>query len=149
AVLAAECLGLKPMEVYHLDVDDVNFDEQRLYVRRGLGGRPRKVEIDYLTMERLAQWRRDRPEVADPAFFVSAEKQRLASRTIRSDHKKWAKLAGIDPRKVHPHTIRHTWSLEKHMQGMPEAEQRNKLGLLGGRSAVEALAGVAAKERSR
>jgi len=137
------------MEVHLLDIDDVDFGENRLYVRRGLGGRPRTIEIDHLTLERLAQWRRERPDVPNPAFFVSAEKQRLASRTMRADHKKWAKLANIDPAKVHPHSIRHTWSLEKHMQGMPEAEQRKKLGLLSGHSAVEALAVVATKERSR
>jgi site-specific recombinase XerC len=111
AICAILCLqGLRVNEVRMLDIEDARFTEEELVVRYAKGGKIRRIPL-YATVAAAIQWylevRRDPKPGHERALFLSGERTRIATRTIRSDAKKWARMAGLSA-EFHPHSGRHT-----------------------------------------
>jgi site-specific recombinase XerD len=93
--------GLRSAEAIGLDLGDVDFEQERVHVRRGKGGKERVVPLG----EEAAQWvarylREARPTLAkgaDDALFLSARGRRLDTSALRR----------IAP---HPHRLRHAFA---------------------------------------
>jgi integrase/recombinase XerD len=106
--------GLRVSELTGLDMGDVAFEGG--FVRcRGKGGKERMVPLGRVAIVKIESYLRDaRPELvklpAEPALFVSNRGRRFSRTTIFYMVKRYALKAGLDPTKISPHTLRHSFA---------------------------------------
>jgi site-specific recombinase XerD len=93
--------GLRAAEAVGLDLGDVDFEQERVHVREGKGGKDRVVPLGEEAGALVARYLRDaRPELArgaENALFLSARGRRLDTSTLRR----------LVP---HPHRLRHAFA---------------------------------------
>jgi site-specific recombinase XerD len=93
--------GLRASEAVGLDLGDVDFQQERVHVRRGKGGKDRVVplgeEAAALVARYLREGRTRLARGAENALFVSARGRRLDTSTLRR----------LVP---HPHRLRHAFA---------------------------------------
>jgi site-specific recombinase XerD len=93
--------GLRASEAVGLDLGDVDFEQERVHVRRGKGGKDRVVplgeEAAALVARYLREGRTRLARGAENALFVSARGRRLDTSTLRR----------LVP---HPHRLRHAFA---------------------------------------
>ena len=93
--------GLRSAEAVGLDLGDVDFEQERVHVRRGTGAKERVVPLGEEAGHWVARYLREaRPELArgaEPALFLSARGRRLDTSTLRR----------LVP---HPHRLRHAFA---------------------------------------
>ena len=93
--------GLRAAEAVALDLGDVDFEQERVHVRRGKGGKDRVVPLGEEAALLVARYLREaRPELArgaENALFLSARGRRLDTSTLRR----------LVP---HPHRLRHAFA---------------------------------------
>ncbi|NLN91540.1 MAG: site-specific tyrosine recombinase XerD [candidate division WS1 bacterium] len=106
--------GLRVSELCGLDVGDV--DTQSGFVRcLGKGSKERMVPIGRVALERCSRWLlgaresllRDRRQ---PALFVSRRGGRLSRSGVFRIVQRAAMAAGLDCRRLSPHTLRHSFA---------------------------------------
>ena len=92
--------GLRAAEAVGLDLADVDFEQELVYVR-GKGGKERVVPLGEEAAHQVARYLRDaRPQLARgalDALFLSARGGRLDTSTLRRIH-------------AHPHQLRHAFA---------------------------------------
>jgi integrase/recombinase XerD len=107
--------GMRVSELVGLPVSAARGDPRMLYIR-GKGGRERMVPLSGPARDALADWLALRDEAEDarapsPFLFPSRGKTGHLTRTqFLLTVKKIAALAGLDPAKVSPHTLRHAFA---------------------------------------
>jgi site-specific recombinase XerD len=93
--------GLRSAEAVGLDLGDVDFEQERVHVRRAKGAKERVVPLGEEAGHWVARYVREaRPRLArgaEPALFLSARGRRLDTSTLR-------RLA------PHPHRFRHAFA---------------------------------------
>jgi site-specific recombinase XerD len=93
--------GLRASEAVGLDLGDVDFEQERVHVRRGKGAKDRVVPLGEEAAQLVARYLHvARPELArgaENALFVSARGRRLDTSTLRR----------LVP---HPHRLRHAFA---------------------------------------
>jgi integrase/recombinase XerC len=93
--------GLRSAEAVGLDLGDVDFEQERVHVREGKGGKDRVVPLGEEAAYLVARYLRDaRPLLArgaENALFISARGRRLDTSTLRR----------LVP---HPHRLRHAFA---------------------------------------
>src|SRR5581483_11985352 len=93
--------GLRAAEAVGLDLGDVDFEQERVHVRLGKGGKDRVVPLGEEAGALVARYLRDaRPHLArgaENALFLSARGRRLDTSTLRR----------LVP---HPHRLRHAFA---------------------------------------
>jgi site-specific recombinase XerD len=93
--------GLRSAEAVGLDLGDVDFEQERVHVRRGKGAKDRVVPLGEEAALWVARYLRDaRPKLArgaEDALFLSANGRRLDTSTLR-------RVA------AHPHRLRHAFA---------------------------------------
>ncbi len=93
--------GLRSAEAVGLDVGDVDFEQERVHVRRGKGAKDRVVPLGEEAALWLARYLREaRPKLCrggESALFLSARGRRLETSTLRR----------VAP---HPHRLRHAFA---------------------------------------
>jgi site-specific recombinase XerD len=93
--------GLRAAEAVGLDLGDVDFEQERVHVRRGKGGKDRVVPLGEEAAALVARYLREaRPQLArgaENALFLSARGRRLDTSTLRR----------VVP---HPHRLRHAFA---------------------------------------
>jgi len=106
--------GLRVSELAQLDLEQVNLDTNEIRVR-GKGSKERVVLMGEPAAMALKEYlKRGRPKLLGTkkvtnALFLNKGGSRLSERQIQRRLEKYAKLAGIGKR-VHPHTLRHTFA---------------------------------------
>ena len=121
-------LGLKPSEAQLLDISDIRFENELIYVT-GPGGRKRHQTLDAETAKYLKQYLAVRKPIKDRALFISQEKRRLHGRTIRTMCKSYALKVAMQPDRVHPHVIRHSYIVRQLKKQLPTDVIEEVLGL--------------------
>ncbi len=107
--------GMRVSELVALPVAAARGDPRMLYIR-GKGGRERMVPLSVPARAALADWLAVRDAAEDarapsPFLFPSRGKAGHLTRTqFLLTVKKIAALAGLDPAKVSPHTLRHAFA---------------------------------------
>ncbi|MEA3312846.1 MAG: tyrosine-type recombinase/integrase [Caldisericota bacterium] len=102
--------GIKPSELYNLDINDVNLKSGRMNIAEK-GKNKREIPIDKAlknTLQSYMQWRE--VHTHSNALFISNRGTRLSKIEIYAIIKRRAKNAGID-KKTSPHTLRHTFAV--------------------------------------
>ena len=93
--------GLRAAEAVSLDLGDVDFEQERVHVRQGKGGKDRVVplgeEAGALVARYLSEARPELARGAENALFLSARGRRLDTSTLR-------RLVR------HPHRLRHAFA---------------------------------------
>src|SRR5205085_11074524 len=93
--------GLRAAEAVGLDLGDVDFEQERVHVRRGKGGKDRVVPLGEEAAALVGRYLREaRPQLArgaENALFLSARGRRLDTSTLRT----------LVP---HPHRLRHAFA---------------------------------------
>jgi len=117
--------GLRVSELLNLKVEDFNFKESFGFVRQGKGMKDRLFIIaDKLKIVLLQMCVGKKKE---DLVFASNRGQKYSSRTIQEIIKKTAKLAGIN-KKIHPHTLRHSFATHLIENGYSVSEVQALLG---------------------
>jgi integrase/recombinase XerC len=99
--------GLRVSELAGLDVDDVDRAERTVRVS-GKGGKQRVVPYGGAAARALEAYLARRG-ADDGPLFVNTRRGRLSTRSVHTIVRKAARAAGI-PRRVTPHTLRHSFA---------------------------------------
>ena len=99
---------LRRNEVINLNVEDVDFQRQKLRINHGKGNQYDEVNIHPDALQSIANYIRvrDLPKTGhEKALFISREGQRIGRTDIHTTIKKYAQKAGIKKR-AYPHLFR-------------------------------------------
>lgn len=122
-------LGIRVGEVVALDAGDVSLPRgQGLAVLtvRGKGGKVRQLPLPPELAELARRYLRALPDQGP--LFPSRRGGRLTTKAVRDLLKRLARTAGVDPREVHPHRLRHTCATELLRDGAPVTHVAALLG---------------------
>ncbi|PHS26369.1 MAG: tyrosine recombinase XerC [Methylophaga sp.] len=103
--------GLRLAELTSLDIRDVDFGDQLVYVT-GKGNKSRVIPVGKQAISALKTWLEKRTQWASfeqTALFVGKQGRRLGARAIQQRVNHWGKKQGISDR-VHPHRLRHAFA---------------------------------------
>lgn len=105
--------GMRVTEIIRLNLNDLDFEEGEIKVL-GKGAKERIVLFGSQARKALEEYlKRSRPKLLEGkksnALFIGRRGTRLSSRQVERIIRSYAKKAGI-PKKVTPHTIRHSFA---------------------------------------
>ncbi len=115
--------GLRLSEVARLTVDDVELPPRinrdpsntgSIFIR-GKGRKSRTLPLNYKACRALKAWLRIRPDIPEPALFVTKFRAPMGPRAIQRVVKKYMDEAGI--RQASVHTLRHSFATHHVAQG--------------------------------
>ncbi len=105
--------GLRAGELLSLRVRDVDWTSGKLTVRQGKNKKDRILWLNEDDLELLRKWREKRPQ--GELLFTTLGGGRINDRYLRALVERLARKAGIE-KKVHPHTLRHTFATDLYRQ---------------------------------
>lgn len=102
--------GIRAQELLNLNVEDVRFDEQTLFVRCGKGQKDRMIPLDQTLLGVLRTYLKDRDRLKrqHPRFFLQVSGDRPM--TYKSLQKLVEKLRCASGIYFYPHMLRHTFA---------------------------------------
>lgn len=103
--------GLRLSELAELRWEQVDLPSGMVTVT-GKGNKSRMVPVGRIAAEALLEWRKARVKFAtfeEPHVFVSQRGNPIATRTIQSRIRYWAKRQGM-PQSIYPHLLRHSFA---------------------------------------
>ena len=127
--------GLRRNEGVHLNVEDVDFDQGLLHVRKGKNNKERMVPVYQLHLKHLQDWiydwRRKLLRSEDNALFISQRGKRMHGQSMllrlkllqqRSDD------IALQEKEIGLHTLRHSIATHLLQNGMPLEQIQRFLG---------------------
>ena len=105
--------GMRLGEIAKLDVGDVDFSQDQVFIRCGKGRKDRMVPLGRLAKEYLLQWTNKARQwfsatETEPAMFLNRDGRRIPVSNVRAQLLKYLKAAGITREGLTPHSIRHS-----------------------------------------
>lgn len=113
--------GLRCAEALALAPRDVDLIRGTVRVRRGKGAKARTAALDPMACDVVRRWRDQRRRQVEPLsgpLFCTLSGGPLQTAYLRQMLPRLAKRAGIEKR-VHPHALRHTFTVELAREGVP------------------------------
>jgi integrase/recombinase XerC len=109
--------GLRVSELVGLDLDDLGFEDSRVLVRLGKGGKDRLVPVGKVALGALSKWLGLRGRLVDAgkagakrALFLGVMGGRLHVREVRRVLKKRLTEAGLGGDQISVHGLRHSFA---------------------------------------
>ena len=104
--------GMRLGEVAKLDLGDVDFSLDEVFIRSGKGRKDRVVPLDRLAKEYVSAWAHKArlwfsASETERAMFLNHDGKRIPASTIRFRFHRYLKAAGTDWSGLTPHSIRH------------------------------------------
>jgi integrase/recombinase XerD len=124
--------GIRVGSLVALRLGDISWTEKRqkasLRVLYGKGKRSNLIPLPHATATALEEYLAVRPGTEDDHLFVSTRGKGMDTDTVEHMLKKYARKAGIDPREVSPHMLRHSLAKALLAGGSPLTEVQAILG---------------------
>ena len=117
--------GIRVSELTSLEIDDVNFNDMSIHVRKGKGSKERTVYMNDLARTHLKTYLMERGNLSRN-LFVNVKKEVLNAGGVRHILKMIGSRAGVD--NVHPHRFRRTFATGLASRGMDIQEIQKLLG---------------------
>ena len=117
--------GIRVSELTGLEIDDINFGEMSIHVKKGKGSKERTVYMNDLARTHLQTYLADRGS-ADRRLFINKKKDALNPGGVRHILNVIGERAGVD--NVHPHRFRRTFATGLANRGMDIQEIQKLLG---------------------
>ncbi|MEM4605414.1 MAG: tyrosine-type recombinase/integrase [Candidatus Pacearchaeota archaeon] len=118
--------GLRVSELTNLRVNDLNFEEKIGFIRQGKGKKDRIFNIPSSLLEDLKNLVEEKKKMKENYLF-SINNKPLSERNIQKIVKNAAFKAGIQ-KKVHPHTLRHSFATHLLESGVDIRKIQELLG---------------------
>jgi site-specific recombinase XerD len=122
--------GLRVHELVGLNVEQVDLAGGTLLRLKGKGGSIRELPLNTPAVALLRAWIEERPKHAEDgerALFVSARRTRIAIRTVERVVQVLRETMG-SPKKITPHTLRHSFTTQGIEAGAPLSSVSEMLG---------------------
>ncbi len=119
--------GLRASEICNLKTEDIDFNQGLIFVKQGKGKKDRIVPVHKMALYWINEYLKKRRH-NHPVLFLNNRGQPLTRQRLWQIVKFYAQKAGIDPNKVHPHVLRHSFATHILMGG---ADLRSVQELLG------------------
>jgi integrase/recombinase XerD len=103
--------GLRVSELVNLEIGDVDFEENIIYVHAGKGDKDRIVVMPDICKDHIKSYMRERIKIRsnNNYLFISNKKTKFNTSTVERMVKRVAENSGIT-KKVTPHVLRHTFA---------------------------------------
>jgi len=116
--------GLRVSELCNLKIENIDFADGTLMVRRGKGGKDRVVPVDHQTLDMIEYFIED----ARSGFLILSENnEKLSTRQVERLVADYGKKAEIEQH-VHPHMLRHSFAVHCLKAGMNLRTVQKMLG---------------------
>lgn len=103
--------GMRVSELIHLNHNNIQRDRDALrIIILGKGGKERILKLNHQAQSALETYLEQRPQVDDPALFLSKHRKRISRKAITEIVKKYVREANLPPKaaSISPHKLRHT-----------------------------------------
>lgn len=103
--------GMRVSELIGLNCNSLQRDQDAFrIIILGKGGKERMLKLNQLAQSALEDYLAVRPNVDDPALFLSKNRQRISRKAITEIVKKYVAEANLPPKaaSISPHKLRHT-----------------------------------------
>ncbi len=120
--------GLRVSELINLKVKDLEIDKNYGFVRQGKGNKDRLFIIAESLKYRIVELIEKEKLNGDSFLFTTNRGERYSVRSLQIIVKDASKLAGLDYREIHCHTLRHSFATHLIEQGQTVSEVQSLLG---------------------
>jgi site-specific recombinase XerD len=110
--------GLRVSEVQRLTIDDVNFEEDTIYVKASKRGNEGREYLNPIEKYRIYAYLLKRPNFACREIFVSQKGNKLSTSQIFRLYQNYAVNINLHPQKQHPHALRHSLAVQYARNGV-------------------------------
>jgi len=118
--------GLRVSELVNLRVNDLNLDNNFGFVRKGKGNKDRLFIIPRILKEELVDYA-IKNRLGSDSYLFNGYKGNMSVRSVQEIIKKASRKAKIN-KKVHPHTLRHSYATHLIENGYDVASVQSLLG---------------------
>jgi site-specific recombinase XerD len=119
--------GLRVSELLNLKVCDLEIDKGYGFVRAGKGGKDRLFILSEKLKGRINELVDNEKINSESCLFISNRNKKYSTRSIQQIIKKARKRAKIE-KKIHPHTLRHSFATHLIENGYSVSEVQSLLG---------------------
>ena len=119
--------GLRASELLNLKIKELNLNEGYGFVRNGKGNKDRLFIIPLSLKQEIINFINNEKLNSEDYLFKSNRNEKYSIRSIQEIIKKSCRTAGID-KKIHPHTLRHSFATHLIEQGSSLQEVQALLG---------------------
>lgn len=123
-ILAGLYMGLRVSELCKLRIEDVDLEQGMAMILQGKGDKDRGVPVPEKLLAELRPWIGER---RSGFLFANPRGGKLSSRTVQMMVRRLAAVANI-PRRVKPHTLRHSYATHLLDKGANIREVQELLG---------------------
>jgi len=116
--------GARISELLSIKLEDIKWDTQQIWIRKGKGNKERFVLFTTECSERLKEYLAKR-NIESPYLFANQRGDHLSRIWAEKLFNRYSKELGY---RVTPHTIRHTFAAHLAEKGMPQAHIADLLG---------------------
>ncbi|MCD6462067.1 MAG: tyrosine-type recombinase/integrase [Thermoplasmata archaeon] len=122
--------GMRVGELAALNVGDVDFDSEEIYIQKAKRHSEGRVVplVDPVTRSKLRYYLGQRIRNKRDPLFLSNKGGRLSKRQIQRLVEKYAAQVGIDPERRHAHVLRHTHAVHALKSGIDLRTLQQNLG---------------------
>lgn len=129
--------GMRRNEVLHLQISDLLFDKERIYIRKGKNYKERYVPINLYNLQLLEDYVYDarmefKTSSASNYVFVTAQRTQMSDTTLEKDLQSIIQASSnaslLQNLKITPHTLRHSIATHFLQAGMKIEDIQHFLG---------------------
>ena len=106
------CTGLRINEALQLQLDDIDFNNQTLFISKGKFRKSRYIVLDSTVVVQLKKWLKVRDKhlskLSEERLFINSKGEKIRDHTVRSFFHRIIRKTEI---KISPHLFRHTTAL--------------------------------------